>query len=221
MPEASRMIPIAASKRLPMPDAKLLGKSNTSQTIRVSIYVRRNPKPNAGTAQALEKVSAELPGKRHYFTSDEFNRSFGADPADLEKVANWAGQNKLKVIDSNLAKRRVLVQGTIGDIQRAFGTELHEYEHPTEGRFRGREGELHVPADLYGIIEGVFGLDTRKVGRPRYRRGRLTPVDIKDANGCQCSDSFPGSFFPQSTGRFVQLSEAIRRIGPKCGDLCV
>ena len=196
MPQTATMIPIAASKRLSMPDAKLLGKSNPGQTIRVSIYVRQNPRPSPDTTRALENLSTELPGKRRYLTTDEFTNSFGADPADLEKVANWAGQNKLKVIDSSAAKRRVLVEGTIADIQRAFGTELHEYEHPTEGRFRGREGELHVPADLYGIIEGVFGLDTRKVGRPRYRRGRLAPMTSKDAKAASVLSSFPGSFFP-------------------------
>jgi len=196
MPETAHMIPIAASKRLSMPDAKLLGKSNPSQTIRVSIYVRQNPKPNPDTIQALESLSAELPGKRRYLTTEEFNNSFGADPADLDKVANWAGHNNLKVLDTNAAKRRVLVEGTIADIQRAFGIELHEYEHPTEGRFRGREGELQVPADLYGIIEGVFGLDTRKVGRPRHRRGRLASMTLKDAKSARGLSSFPGSFFP-------------------------
>ncbi len=196
MPETSHMIPIAASKRLSMPDAKLLGKSNPGQTIRVSIYVRQNPTPNSDTTRALENLSTELPGKRRYLTQDEFNNSFGADPADLSKVANWAGQNKLKVIDSNPAKRRVLVEGTIADIQRAFGTELNEYEHPTEGRFRGREGELQVPADLYGIIEGVFGLDTRKVGHPRHRRGRLAPLASKGAKTSRDLSAFPGSFFP-------------------------
>jgi len=36
---------------------------------------------------------------------------------------------------------------------------------PDGSTFRGFEGEISVPTDLQGIVQGVFGLDTRPVAR--------------------------------------------------------
>ena len=38
-----------------------------------------------------------------------------------------------------------------------------------EGEYRGRSGSIHVPAELDGIVVGVYGLDNRKVIRRRKR----------------------------------------------------
>ena len=177
-----KMVPIADSKRPIMSDVKLLNKSDPGQRIRVSIYVRQNPQPNPEAMARLESLNSELPGNRRYLNAEEFNSVFGTDSADMDKVAKWAGDNNLKVIDRSIPKRRMIVEGAISDMQQAFGVELNEYEHAT-GRFRGRTGEVQVPADLYGTIEGVFGLDTRRVGRARDGRGRLGPNQDRNAEG--------------------------------------
>ena len=85
--------------------------------------------------------------------------------------------------------------------------QLNEYEHPKTGRFRGRVGEIHVPPDLFGIVQGVFGLDTRPVGRSRRRRGNFQPADFaglqpqakrkdKGLSKSTPANPFPGTFFP-------------------------
>jgi len=51
----------------------------------------------------------------------------------------------------------------------AFGVELKEYEHPN-GRYRGRTGPVHLPAELQNVVEGVFGLDNRPQAKPHFRR---------------------------------------------------
>jgi kumamolisin len=35
--------------------------------------------------------------------------------------------------------------------------------------YRGREGPVHLPADLVSIVEGIFGLDNRPQARPFFR----------------------------------------------------
>src|SRR4029077_10769652 len=134
-----------------------------------SIYARTNPHPPANLVAAAEKLSSELPGDRHYLTDEEFSQVYGADPDDLNKIESWAKKNKLVVLDTSIPKKLVHVEGTIHDINAAFGVDLKEYEHPTMGHFRGRVGKINVPEDLYGIIDGVFGLDTRPVGQSRRR----------------------------------------------------
>ena len=116
------------------------------------------------------------------------SRGSGKDPA-------WAKASKLEVVETSVPMRRVQVQGAIQDVEKAFSIELNEYEHPQDGQYRGREGEVHVPAELFGIVEGVFGLDTRRVGHPRRRRGPGRTISL-DALKATPANPFPGAFFP-------------------------
>jgi kumamolisin len=50
-------------------------------------------------------------------------------------------------------------------MNRAFTVDLGRYESPDEA-YRGREGPIHLPDDLAGIVEGIFGLDNRRASRP-------------------------------------------------------
>ncbi len=201
----TEMIAIPGSNRLAVPQAKLIKKSDPKLQIKVSIYARQNPGALGKNPSSLDALSARLPRDRKYLSDEEFNSTFGADPADLAKIAAWARSSKLKVLDSSGPMRRVPVQGSIRDISKALGVELNDYEHPQTGRFRGRVGEIHVPADLSGVVQGVFGLDTRNVGHPRIRRGNFRPVEIetlglatkkKGGATAPTANPFPGAFFP-------------------------
>jgi kumamolisin len=208
MTSRAHSVAIPGSTRAAVPQAKLIGRSDPTERIQISIYARQNPHSYQVSTVALSKSSQQDPSKREYLSRDEFNNIFGSDPEDLNRIAGWARANKLKVLDVNAPKRRVLVEGTITDIDSAFGIELKDYEHPQSGRYRGREGEIHVPAELAGIIEGVFGLDTRRVGRPRNRRSRAVPalyqevaVEKTGREGkgrvlARTSNPFPASFLP-------------------------
>ena len=202
------MVILPGSTRHAVPKAKLLKKSDPKSTIDVSIYVRRNSTLPGKSLSVLSDTNDKLPLQRHYADAKEFNATFGASQDDLDKVAAWAKSSGLSVIDASVPMRRVLVKGTIGNISKAFGVELNNYEHPESGKFRGREGEIHVPADLAGIITGVFGLDTRQVGRPRIRKANAQPVDVNEFRavagkrrarvGTHASPEtpYPGTFFP-------------------------
>jgi kumamolisin len=187
---------IPGSRRPSIPEAKLLGRSNPAQRITLSIYARQNPNPPEATVRSLDALRTDLPGQRRYLTGEEFNSVYGADPADLEKIAAWAKANQLDVLESSAPTRRVQVEGTIQNVERAFSLELNEYQHPQDGQYRGREGDVHVPSELFGIVDGVFGLDTRRVGRPR-RRTTQRRVSLDSASlQNKLSNPFPGSFFP-------------------------
>jgi kumamolisin len=130
---------------------------------------------------------------------NSLNVVYGADPADIKEIVDWAEAHKLKVADQSPKRRRVVVEGTIADVNNAFDIQLNEYEHPKTGRYRGREGEIHIPAELSGVIEGVFGLDTRPVGRSRLRH---SPAHVNATNRGRAHartslrNQWPGTFFP-------------------------
>src|SRR5215472_15259660 len=100
----TEMIAIPGSNRPVVPQAKLIKKSDPGSQIKVSIYARQNPATPGKDLSPLDELNSKLPAERHYLSDDEFNSAFGADPADLEKIAAWAQANKLKVLDRSVPK---------------------------------------------------------------------------------------------------------------------
>jgi kumamolisin len=204
-PPKMKMIPISGSNRPPLPGAKLLRKTDPKKTITVSVYLRPNPHTASEAASKITTLSEQLPQERRYLSKPELAAMFGADPKELQAVENWAKSSKLKVVEADVAKRRVKVSGTVAAINKAFGVQLNDYHHPDGYDYRGREGQLHVPESLYGIVESLLGLDTRRVGRPRLRRRaahkvewqNFAPSRARQGSGNPApSNQWPGTFFP-------------------------
>ncbi|HEY4709796.1 MAG TPA: S53 family peptidase [Candidatus Acidoferrales bacterium] len=208
--KSTKMVVLPGSTRFAVPQARRIKKSDPKLQIKISVYARQNPAAPGKDYSPLDRLNDSLPRDRKYLSDEEFNSRFGADPADLAKIAAWARASKLKVVDSSVPMRRVLIQGSIQDISKALGVELDDYEHPDTGRFRGRVGQIHIPADLSGAVQGIFGLDTRRVGRPRIRRGNFRPVEIetlglgrkkKPGTATVPASPFPGAFFPPAVAQ--------------------
>jgi kumamolisin len=198
---SSKLIAISGSNRPPLKGAALLRKTNPNLSIRVSIYLRPNPKTSSKAASTIATLNARPPQSRRYPSKTEFAAMFGADTRELDAVVAWAKSSNLGVLDFDAAKRRVRVQGTVAAIDKAFGVQLNDYRHPDGYEYRGREGSVHVPASLYGVVESVLGLDTRRVGRSRLRRPGVVPVDwaafSKGRGRAQAATNpWPGTFFP-------------------------
>ena len=83
----------------------------------------------------------------------------------MEKVATFAREHQLSVTRADQAQRVMVVSGTGAAISSAFHVELIRYSSPI-GDYRGRLGEVHVPAQLASVVEGIFGLDNRRQARP-------------------------------------------------------
>jgi kumamolisin len=115
---------------------------------------------------------------------EAFARTYGAAETDLDAVAEFARSQGLQETERSVARRIIVLLGTVSQASRAFGTELGRYEHDDES-YRGREGAIHVPAHLAHIVEGVFGLDNRRMARqvaiaagPEQATGPLTPPRV-------------------------------------------
>jgi kumamolisin len=157
---------LSGSERKAVRGARLIHNSHPDQTIEVSIRIR-----SKSEAKREEfKSTLAKPGFKHMSRAD-FEEAHGADPADLEKIKKFAQEFNLKVHETGteLARRTVLVSGTVSNLQKAFHVELKEYSNP-KGNFRGRIGSISVPADYSDIITGVFGLDNRPQAQPHFRR---------------------------------------------------
>jgi kumamolisin len=168
---ARKLSVISGSERRPVRGARLIQNSHPDQTIEVSVRIR-----SKSEAKREELKSAlEKPGFKH-MSRAQFESAHGADPADVEKIKKFAQEFGLKVNETGteLARRTVMLSGTVSNLQKAFNVELKEYSYP-KGNFRGRVGNISVPSEYADIIRGVFGLDNRPQAEPHFRR--LPPAD--------------------------------------------
>jgi kumamolisin len=163
-----KSLPIQGSERAPIKGARDIGPANPNEKVDVTIRLRsRTGKIPAISAQELAKPIA----KRTVLSRKEFEERHGADPESIVRVEAFARERKLHVREKSTARRTVILSGTVAAMNAAFGVDLREYEHPA-GRYRGRTGAVHIPAELHDVIEGVFGLDNRPQAKAHFRRRR-------------------------------------------------
>jgi kumamolisin len=148
-------VALPGSLRQQIPNSEPLGVANPDALISVTVMLRpRNPLPPPGAQRV---------------TREAFAAQYGADPADLEPIEQFAGDNDLTLGQVDLTRRSVVLAGTVANMCEAFGTELRLYRSP-DGIFRARIGSLFVPSNIAQIVTGVFGLDERPQARTRFRR---------------------------------------------------
>jgi Pro-kumamolisin, activation domain len=157
VPEGYRELP--GSRRTARAGARRIGDADPAEPAAVTITLRRRP----GAPPLPDPAAGGSGGEP--LSREEFARRYGAADEDLRRVEQFAAAYGLSVVESSAARRSVRVSGTVARLNSAFAVDLGRYESATE-TYRGREGAVHIPADLAGMIEGVFGLDNRRMARP-------------------------------------------------------
>jgi len=156
---------------------KFVGPADPEKVIGVTVMVRSHP--GSPALPDLAKWRSIPLAARRALTREEYARTYGADPADLHKVAQFAATHGLRVAESYAGRRAVTIEGKPAQFNAAFGITLNHYEAPLPaGRRHGQraatspvpartyvhhgyDGPLHVPAELHGIVLAVVGLDNR------------------------------------------------------------
>ena len=161
---------LEGSERRPSPGARRVGSADSKERFSVTIVLRR--RPDGESVPDFEYFQTTPPGARRRLSEKEFAQKYGASPEDLKKVSDFAANSGLKVQETNVARRTVVVAGTVAQMNKAFGVSLGKYEHEVKRRrgekaktetYRGRDGFIHIPKELADIIIGVFGLDNRSI----------------------------------------------------------
>jgi kumamolisin len=151
---------IRGSERHPPEGARAVGPAPRNEYIEVSIYLRPRPTEHP--------TAPPLPQGRRRLTREEFASVHGADPDVISKVEAFARDHGLTLMSSDAARRVVILGGTASSMETAFDVKLQHFER--DGQiFRGRVGNVRVPADLAELIEAVVGLDERPQARPFVR----------------------------------------------------
>jgi kumamolisin len=136
------------------PDA--LGPVNPDERVEVSLTLR--------SRRPLSELEARLDRP---MTREEYAANYGADPSDIARVEAFAQQHKLDVVEASQPRRTVRLAGRSADMSVAFGVSMQRMRLDDGTEYRATDREVQVPSELSGVVEGVFGLDTRPIARPR------------------------------------------------------
>src|SRR5262249_17534271 len=141
--------PLGGSTRRPLRDATRVGDVDADHRVLVSIIVRRPPNRPAGDPIPANASAADRRAR--------VARQSGADPADLRAVEQFAVDAGLEVRSVDAARRTVMVEGPASAMAAAFNVDLGRYRTTDGVTYRGREGDVHVPAALEPVIDAVLG----------------------------------------------------------------
>ncbi len=189
-----------------------MGPADPNEPLSVTIVVRR--RSDAPPLLDPEYWRTTLSESRKFLAREEFAASYSAADEDLQRVADFARSRGLTVEETSIPRRTVVVSGTVVQFNDAFAVELGRYESPDQ-TYRGRDGSIRVPTELVNIIEGVLGLDNRRIGGHNsgpggLNTGTLTPPQVAELY------NFPTG---KATGQTIGILAMVEDAGYTSGDI--
>jgi len=141
-------------------------------------YVTLSLPPSASQQADLDKLLAgqQTPGSPNYhkwLTPEEYALRFGATGSDINQVTTWLKGQGLSIAAVARGRGWIAVNGTAGQIETAFQTEIHEYVVNGETHF-ANASEPSIPAAFAGVIGQIRGLNNFHA-RPAQRRPSFLP----------------------------------------------
>jgi len=156
--------------------AQCVGACDPTEHFDVVVILRRQAEP--AFRELVERIASGAPGA-HPISREQYEQRFGADAADIARVAAFAKTHGLAVVQTDPGARRVVLSGTVQQYNAAFGVDLQRFEHQVgklKQRFRQPTGPVRLPADLHDVITAVVGLDSRAKVQPHFRIESTAPA---------------------------------------------
>jgi kumamolisin len=163
------MVKLPGSVPPPSTNARSLGPVPAGERFEVTVRVRR--RAELSPHLSLHEGETGIAG-REYLSREEYEASHGASEQDMGAVADYARQFGLVVVDRSAARRSVFLSGTAAQFSAAFKTSIEQAEHAA-GISRRCTSPVHVPEQLAGIVEGVFGIGDLPIARPHFQFGNV------------------------------------------------
>ncbi len=151
------MVALPGTERPAPPGAVSVGPSPDTERIEITLLVRPSH-PLDELEARLQQLGNSEPA---VMSREAFQAEYGADPEAIARVSAFAQAHGLEILDVSAASRSVHLAGTVAEMSTAFGVALQQYRLPGGQMFRAHTGPVNVPASLSGVVQAVFGLDTR------------------------------------------------------------
>jgi hypothetical protein len=125
------------------------------ETASVTVLLR----PPVGLGEQL------LSGQYRSESREAAEQNTAADPKDLAAVRAFARVHGLTVQSEDPASRRIVLAGTVKQMEQAFEVEIGDGKDASGHNFRTYRGALQLPESLQLAVTAVLGLDQRPVAR--------------------------------------------------------
>jgi len=189
--------------------AKDLGRADLSKEITITVYFNLNNK--AAFDQAVDAMYDPTSPSRGQWMDNKELKQYGATEEQQRIVRTELEKNGLKVLSADPIGFRVRARGSIGSVEKAFHTEIHNFEYKRKA-FRANMHNAHLTGEAANYVSTVAGLESHEVrpmavravdpqGNPVYSSvplSKLSPGSFPNLSTTDCLSS-PGTFSLQST----------------------
>ena len=184
--------------------AHRLGAAPAGQAVGLRLYLAgRDP---AGLAAAVKAVST--PGSaryRQYLTPAQVRDRYAADAATVAAVRSFLTGYGLKVTGVPGNRTYVDAQGTVAQVQKAFGASLQQYAK-NGTTIRATTSAVTVPSTLAGKVTAVSGLSSRSA--------RITPSHVDGPHAATAARATAARASTARTGRAAPPPDAFVNAPP-------
>jgi hypothetical protein len=144
--------------------SRKLGRLPVNQSLNVALTLKlRNESELDSLLEDLYNPSS--PNYRHFLSVEEFAERFAPTPGDYERVLVFAHAKHLIVTATYANRMAVDVNGSVADLEQAFGVKLSTYQHPLESRtFLATDREPRLDPNL--PLQSIVGLNTFYLPHP-------------------------------------------------------
>jgi subtilase family serine protease len=125
---------------------------------RLLLVLNRPPEREAAFQQLL--IDLHTPGSpsyHHWLTPDQIGAQFGPAGSDMDAVTGWLRGSGFNVSRVSRAQRFIEFSGTVGQVNSAFHTEIHEYM-VNGALHHANSTAVQIPQALAGIVKGLSPL---------------------------------------------------------------
>ena len=143
------------------------GRTPIDRIIQGAITFRLSAAQQADLDQLLrEQQDRSSPNYHRWLTPDQYASRFGMSQSDLAKVTAWLQAQGLTVENISRNRNEVLFRGTVGEVEYALKTDIHDYSINGEEHFANAT-DISLPAAFSREVLGVRGLNNFHP-RPRF-----------------------------------------------------
>ena len=176
----------------PQFDRGAVNESNPAQ--RLLLVLNRPPEREAAFQQLLKDLhTSGSPGYHHWLTPEQIGSLFGPADSDIEAVSSWLSSSGFTVSRMSKARRFVEFSGTVGQVNAAFHTQIHEYMVNGVAH-HANATEVRIPHALASIVAGLSPLDDFRP-TPQYQTAGQAHYDSA-ARNFQPEYTLPPSWTP-------------------------
>jgi kumamolisin len=154
---------LKGSERQPVPTAISTGPAHPEERLEVTLVLRVTD-----SATLQDRIKNVIAGIAQPLSRADYKSMHASADSDVALISTFAQMHGLVVVDVNTAAHRVILSGSVSQMEAAFTVNLQTFVH-AGGSYRGRLGSIQLPFELDEVVLAVLGLDNRMVAQPHFR----------------------------------------------------